>query len=499
MNSNYDRAFLWKLLVWIGVCAGLMKASGGAAALLFPILALFMLGNRKPTHLLFLLLMMICAQIGNTFFFPKSMLFVLSVRGTLLFLALALASQVFGRQQSRLLSPLGGIVAYLAWEVVSSFQGFAPIISYLKLILFSLIYWAYYAVTNIVIRDNRSDTTKIRSIVLAVACLFLLGSILVMPFPGISLMTYEEARFQILLKSLFKGMTMHSQSLGPIAAMFSALILADLLFSVRKLNWLYVALLISAPILVFKTSSRTALATYLGSSAMILFLFSRFRGAGTRWKGKVYNLVFLTVVLGSCLVLAIPHYRQTMFRFVMKQQETENVIHSQDVGLEGIVASRMGAVDRSLYYFKRKPFLGNGFQVSEGMDRQGGKGLLSYLSAPIEKGVWVTAVLEEGGIVGLFLFAGFLIYAFSTLVKRGAYITASCLFTAALSNMGEFTFFSMTYTGGLVWALVFAAVVLDHQRLRDEQRTRAGQEFPRGGWNLDFQRPVPFGARPFGY
>lgn len=127
--------------------------------------------------------------------------------------------------------------------------------------------------------------------------------------------------------------------------------------------------------------------------------------------------------------------------------------------------------------------LGNGFQVAAHMAGEHRQGFWSYLSAPIEKGVWTAAILEEGGVVGFILFAGFLLSTFFTLWKRHAYISASCLFTMALSNMGEFTFFSMTYTGGLIWALAFSAVVLDAQRMKD---LRINQQ-----WLNGFQPPNP--------
>ena len=37
----------------------------------------------------------------------------------------------------------------------------------------------------------------------------------------------------------------------------------------------------------------------------------------------------------------------------------------------------------------------------------------------------------------------------------------------AVVNLGEFNFFSMSYTGGFEWALVFAAVILDGQRMKN--------------------------------
>ena len=92
---------------------------------------------------------------------------------------------------------------------------------------------------------------------------------------------------------------------------------------------------------------------------------------------------------------------------------------------------------------------------------------MEYMSAPIEKGVWITAVLEEGGLMGFLLFAGFLVVCFALLVKRHAYIGAGALWVFAVVNMGEFNFFSMSYTGGFEWALVFAAVILDGQRMKN--------------------------------
>ena len=88
------------------------------------------------------------------------------------------------------------------------------------------------------------------------------------------------------------------------------------------------------------------------------------------------------------------------------------------------------------------------------------------LSAPVEKGVWIYAVLEEGGVVGFILFSGFLIVAFFKLKRRKQYITATMLAVVTVSNMGEFAFFSMSYAGGMQWAMVFAAAVMDGQRLK---------------------------------
>ena len=90
------------------------------------------------------------------------------------------------------------------------------------------------------------------------------------------------------------------------------------------------------------------------------------------------------------------------------------------------------------------------------------------LTAPIEKGVWVTAVLEEGGVIGWIIFVVFLMACIYKSIRRGAYIGASCLFLCVLTNLGEFTFFSMSYTGGFTWAMVFVGLALDIRKMKDE-------------------------------
>lgn len=468
----YNRKYLYKLFFWTLVTTVAMKLSGGLAALLFPLVACSMMYSNKPDKLLYVVLLMISCQIGNAYFFPKSMAMMVSIRGTLLLLSLMMALQLFGHRQSPILTPFKGIFLYLAWMAISSFQGWAPVVSYLKLVLFSLIYLAYYMVANKIILHARSDTRKVRAVVLCIACLFILGSVALIPFPGISLMTQQDwsdiGRVQYL-ESLFKGMTMHSQSLGPIVAVFATLILSDLVFAVKKFDKLYVCLLLAAPVLIWKTSSRTALATLMGGWMMVVLLMFKARGLGARWKGKLIGLFWAGLILGGVAVVALPQTRKSLATFVLKKQGQEEQVQKGDVSLERVTSTRVGIMEESWRIFKESPILGHGFQVSENMAYEKRSGLKEYLTAPIEKGVWVTAVLEEGGAVGFALFAGFLIVTLYLLVKRHAYISASCLWTFMLSNMGEFTLFSMSYSGGLCWALVFAAVVLDAQRLRDQR------------------------------
>lgn len=480
MTRVYNKPLLLKMVLWLVIMAIVMKLTRGAAALIFPVVALVLLMRNKPAYLLALILAMISHQIGSNFFFPNTTVSMLSIRCTLLILSLLMAVKLFGHRVSPLVRPFGFIFIYILWEMIVSFRGFAPVVSYLKLILFSMIYLAFMAVTNSVVVSRRVDARVVRSIVLAFAAFFLVGSVLMIPFPAISVMSWGEYGNQIQVESLFKGLTSHSQALGPMVALFSAIIFSDLVFAVKKWDRLYMVILIAAPILIFKSGSRTAMGTFLGSLMVVGLFLMQAREVGGVWRSKIMSVGLMVVVFFLIGVVSIPHYREKVVRFIVKRGDAQSEVRAKDISAEGVISSRMGAMEVSLYNFRKKPLTGNGFQVSEEMmyrSNEGG-GIKSYLSAPIEKGVWITAVLEEGGVPGLIFFAGFLLCAFCSLARQRAYSSASTLFAACLCNLGEFSFFSLTYVGGLVWALVFTAVVMDAQRLNEMRNERPWMPLP---------------------
>ena len=187
------------------------------------------------------------------------------------------------------------------------------------------------------------------------------------------------------------------------------------------------------------------------------------RGLGSRWKSRVMSFVMMLAILIFVVFLFIPSVQERVAKFLVKSA-------SDDVGpvtTERITSSRMAKIDEALYNFHKSPIIGNGFQVSKDMKNMKENGL-AILSAPIEKGVWVTAVLEEGGIIGFLIFTVFLFNCIIKSIKRKAYIGGACLFVVTVTNLGEFTFFSMSYAGGFSWAMVFVGLALDLRKMSDE-------------------------------
>lgn len=469
-DSAVSKKDLVRYLTLWGLVIVLSKASAGAALIAYLPISFCLLSMNRINGLYFCLLTMIGFMIGNPFFFPKTTIGFAALRGTLMLLAGLMTLRVMGRRNSRFVSPLLGLLPYLAFMILPSAQGWAPLVSFLKLALFFFIYMALYTIANEVLLARGANERKIRAAILSMSCVFVIGSLMLKPFPALSLMpvmgmTPEQAAN---LKSLYRGMTNHSQCLGPVVASIVTLVMGDLLFSVRRFNPIHTVILLFAPILVYWTRSRTAMGTYLIGQMLILYFFINSRGVLQRWKAKVFNKIVPLVMLAFVAAICSPGVQDKISKFIFKGSVQEG----QKGELSDVLSSRRGLVNRATANFSQNMFIGNGFQVSDDMVNQKRTRFVDYLTAPIEKGVWVYAVLEEGGIVGFALFAGFQLCAFFLFKKRKAYISASMLTVISVSNMGEFSFFSMSYAGGLHWTMMFAAVILDGMRVQNEQRRR---------------------------
>ena len=470
----YDLKALKKYLLMLIAFMGLSYLTKGYVFVLLPLLVFWSVSQKFLVDLLFWVMVLSFTGVSNHYLFPKTALTFVIARLLLFAIAGILMLRVAGRRAAQIVSPFVGIFIYIVWEAFISMQGFEPIVSYLKILLFVPIYLALYTVANEVTASTRVNAKAVRSAILAIVIFIVFGSLAVWPFPGISQLmartTDDMVRIAQMVAagdSLFMGITNHSQALGPMLGVMLTLVFGDLLFSVKRFEPLYVATLVVGFFLMVKTSSRTAMGTLFAGMAMMVWLFNLTRSTNARWKAKVMSGTFLLLLVGGVAVLFVPRIRDRAIGFALKHNANTAQVERGDLTFENVTSSRQGLVDVAMANFKKKPLTGNGFQVSEEMQYQRRSGFLDYMSAPIEKGVWPTAILEEGGVPGLVFFAGFLICCFCMLVKRHAYIGAGTLWVFTVVNLGEFSFFSMSYTGGFEWALVFAAVILDGQRMKN--------------------------------
>jgi len=467
-NPHYDPKSVCTHLAWLLALIVAMMATEGMASLLLLALLLFYLAMRRPDKLLFVILlgsslMMMCGTLA-----PKTVVSAAALKIQMLIAAVALFTQIFGHKQTRLLTPLWSLIPYLLFMIVSSSKGWSPVISYLKLFLFTMIFLAYYGCAVQTIGARNVDSRGLRSMFLAVIVFFVIGSVLVYPFPAISTMGSEEA-IRSGASSFYRGVTNHSQTLGVLMAVFGSLTFADLVFNIQRADRLYILILICAAILIYMSASRTAMASFIAGIAISAYLAMHARDVGHTWRGKVVSFMTSLIVVGTLVVAVVPTFRNKVLTFAIKYDSFGTTVLTQ----EELFKTRQGKWDEAKENWRRSPYIGNGFQVSEDMKYRKIEGVKDMLSAPVEKSTWTWAVLEEGGIFGMCLFCFFLLSVVLSWIRRRAYVALSVFLAFLLTNLGEFSFFSMSSDGGLFWFLVFLGVILDHKRLSKETQPYA--------------------------
>lgn len=485
----YDKKLVLKYLVTILALTVGMKFSDGAAFVVLAFFALAALFQKKTERLVFYLLLANATLVVNGFFMPKgfvysiahrSLLTIVGLYGVLLFLSL---------RPNKYVSPLMGGLLYIFYMLIPSSIGWAPTISLLKIFLFLTVYMALAYASNSASRDNKVNMKNLRAMILAHAIFFILGSVLVAPFPAISNMnSIEVLESGGDFTSLYKGMCSHSQTLGMVIAFWVMFLVADLIFHVQRMDKLYIILIIFGLGLIFKSSGRTAMGTMIACCGFAYMFFSRYRGRiRSGWRMKIASVVTGLVILGGLGAVAVPQIRDGIVRFAMKY-DTE--AKAGDFNMEYAVGTRRGLADNQLENFKKRPAIGWGFQVSEQVATMAKdtKGLI--LSAPVEKGVWVTAILEEGGVFGGIIYMIYFFIALCLLYARKAYMGLTMFLAIHISNLGEMTMFSMSGCGGLWYTFLFIALVFDAKRIQGANVNRYNYYSPMPSYRPNNFNPI---------
>ena len=151
----------------------------------------------------------------------------LSLRAGPLLIGLALAFTSASRQGHHRL-PFIMMVPFMMAAIVSSVDGWAPMVSMLKIVNFAVfLLGIWFGTQNL--QHRPKDLFILRSFFLALAFLIVIGSVLLLPFPAISFATslklalqeggveLAEELYQYMqeegMQALFCGITNHSQAL----------------------------------------------------------------------------------------------------------------------------------------------------------------------------------------------------------------------------------------------------------------------------------------------
>lgn len=425
---------------------------------------------------------MIIFMIGlNPILLPLGQFFAIFVRFGPLVIGLALMLKGMSCPgQSRV--PFGLLSVYLISAAISSISGWAPLVSYLKIVNFLVFLLGFWFGIHTLGRDIEG-MFYLRATFLALSAFTILGSVALLPFPEISTLSGMElalregnvAAAEAAMISeegtmpLLCGVTKQSQMLAPLAAIMVSWLIADMLFVEQRFEKPHLYMIIIALPLIYMTRSRIGLFTLAVGIFMVAINLVQKISLPNYIKKNLRQGVWVAIILGFAVICASEVRNRSISKWLRK---TDDIAADTRSLTDAVTSSRQGLIDESMYDYRLNPLFGKGFQVSmdiADMVAQSGTGLI--LTAPIEKGVLPVMILGETGIVGCIFFATFLISFYVVSNRRKLYVTVA-LFTVLLAtNMGEATFFSPGGGGGVFWAIcVIGGYCIDMTLAHDRKR-----------------------------
>lgn len=477
-NPFYRQVF--RLLVIIVGCMFGCKLTHGYFLIAVILAGLNFLGQRKGGALT------VCYMLIP--FFTVTNHEVVGLTGTSMLIgrlgvfALAVLSMVVGtgRGGEKEKIPLWGLYAYLVCAVVSSVDGWFPLISFLKILNFLLMLIGISFISKTMqFRDQ--DLMLVRAAMMAFAIIIIPGSVVTyfVPSIGYSMQVHKMEMWGMYLTgqevasrgmSMFNGMTWHSQALAPLTGLFVSWVLCDLLLVEGPKSPLHWGIILISPVLLYMTRSRTGFVVFVAGLFLINFYCLPTASISNRFRTHVRSMFWGFLVLLLVVGLSMQLKNDAISRWLRKN---DDVSADHRTLKEAMTNSRMGLVNVGLRDFCLNPLLGKGFQVMESHRAAYRAGAITLFSAPIEKGVLPIMVLGEGGLLGGFFFAIFLISFYAWGIKRRN-VTCLTMFTLFLmSNMGEATFFSPAGAGGTIWMLsCVGGLCIDALAKRLAQRRR---------------------------
>lgn len=465
MNNNEIYKAAFKQFVWFCLWLAAARFSKGASLSLMVILGVVWAFQSKTAKAFGVLAMIAIMVTVNPFILPKSgIAFTLGVRVGPLLICIALAlSGITVRQKSGL--PMGLMILYLFVAIISSARGWAPLVSYMKLLNFAAFFMGLWLGARRLSLGGE-PLMELRAVFLALCVFLVVGSIALLPFPSIA--TLEGLKFSRLdvteasaafyqnmgyiveqgEGSLLCGVTYHSQALGALVTSALAWVICDLLFVEKRARFPHILLIVCSIFVLYKTRSRVALLGLMVTSAMVYFYLAKKVNLHPVARRRMGSFLAMAAVL-ICIIAVIAEVRNnSISRWVRKTNNADS--DNRSIG-EAVTASRQGLIEMCMDDFKRNPLFGMGFQVAyyTPIFLQNSKGMV--FSSPIEKGVWPVMVLGETGVVGEVVFISFLLYFWIVGERRRLFITITLMAVFLSTNMGEATLFSPGGPGGLEW------------------------------------------------
>lgn len=309
-------------------------------------------------------------------------------------------------------------------------------LSLFKLVSFSVVFIVVY------LGVKQSKAFIYESTLFTTWVVILALSVLIIPFPNLNYIVGGRS---------LQGILNHPQLLG----VFLAILGGYFTYSWKKINineHLVQTLLLMNVVCLYLSRCRTGTFSFI--ACIVLCFFIGLRNRGIRTKFTLKQLAFAIIILVA-LVAYAPLIAKEAMSFVYKDVNQVEVSRTTDA----LVESRALLYLASMENIVRNPWIGIGFgspTIISDLFIKYLPGTRVPISASMEKGFFVTAILEEMGGVGLVLTI-FLFYVLIKPVFKYKYEYIPLTLTAIVVNLGEVTFFSANGDGVFLWICLFIA------------------------------------------
>jgi hypothetical protein len=240
----------------------------------------------------------------------------------------------------------------------------------------------------------------------------------------------------------FQGILNHPQAFGLVNSIISVWSFGIIINETRHRYFSYTAIFVLPIALLFLLSSeaRIGILTFsICASAMLIMKMIK--------TNNTYGKLFIIIAIFVAMV-GMFTFQQEIWEILLKRREGPNNL------LELYWESRGFIIQHSLLNFQNSPIIGIGFGVPSDISNAEITYALGLpVSLPVEKGLFITALLEETGILG---FLSFCIVMLLIFVKsRG--IGRWLVITVFLLNLTETTLFSLSGFGLIGWLIIAAS------------------------------------------
>lgn len=252
--------------------------------------------------------------------------------------------------------------------------------------------------------------------------------------------------------SLFRGILIHPNAIGVFFFPYLVILLPFVTNSniTLKKKYFFVLMILLILILTFLSGARGSFAGFgIGCLVvMIIYLFSK------NGKKEIYLLYKNNIKLFSLSIIIVLFLFSQVPQFFSSFLEKSSGLAEANIS-DLFLASRGKFIFISYQNFLDNPLWGIGFGIPSILDFY----KITFdpifglpISAPIEKAFFFTAILEEFGIIGTFIFIIFYIKMTSYIFKNIRSIFFNLLYFSILSlSIFEFYFFSMGAFGSYSW------------------------------------------------